>query len=417
MDKWLSNPTVLKILSVVIGILLFAVVHFDPESPPNQVASTIDTREFTAVKVGTRGLDPETQYLRSIEPSTVQLLVEGRLADLMSAVPDVWVDVSGLGEGVHDLVVRYDLPGRVQLRSISPTRVKVDIVPVQTKEFEVVIRTEGTPANGYKVAEPIVKPNNRVFVQMPKDQLNTVAYVGAVINVEGVESNVVEQKVRLAAYDENGNEIEGAVLTPNVVEVEVPITKPYKKLPLEIRFTGRLPIGMSIASFKPSTDTVTVYGPQETLDKMEYFDGVTLNLSTVQRSGTVTLDLDPGRDLAQIEPKQIEIAIELEPSETITLPQIAITTAGLAEGMKARILEPEGGTVDLNVTGAPSVLADLTAKDVQVIADLNGLPTGKHTIVLDVHLPQFVTQSYPQQLRATVEITDGTEEDAAGESR
>jgi hypothetical protein len=37
--------------------------------------------------------------------------------------------------------------------------------------------------------------------------------------------------------------------------------------------------------------------------------------------------------------------------------------------------------------------------------------------VLDVHLPQFVTQSYPQQLRATVEITDGTEEDAAGESR
>src|SRR5690606_24031112 len=136
-------------------------------------------REFTAVKVGTRGLDPETQHLRSIEPSGVQLLVEGRLADLMSTVPDVWVDVSGLGEGVHDRVVRYDIPGRVQLRSLSPTRVKVDIVPVQTKEFEAVIRIEGTPANGYKVAEPIVKPNNRVFVQMPKDRLNTVAYVGA----------------------------------------------------------------------------------------------------------------------------------------------------------------------------------------------------------------------------------------------
>jgi YbbR domain-containing protein len=414
MDRWLSHPTVLKILSVVIAILLFAVVHFDPESTPNQVASTIDTREFSAVKIGARGLDPDTQFLRSIEPSTVQLLVEGRLADLVSTVPDVWVDVTGLGEGVHDLVVRYDIPGRVQLRSMTPTRVKVDIVPVQTKEFEAVIRTEGTPANGYKVADPIVKPNNRVFVRMPKDQLNAVAYVGAVINVEGVEANVVEQKVRLAAYDMYGNEIEGAVLSPNVVEVEVPITKPYKKLPLEIRFTGRLPAGMSIASFKPSTDTVTVYGPQETLDRMEFYDDVVLNLSAVQRSGTVTLNLNPTGDLAQIEPKQLEIAIELEPSETITLPQIPITTAGLAEGMKASFIVPESGTVDLNVTGAPSVLADLTAKDVQVIADLNGLPTGTHMIALDVHLPQFVAQAFPQRLMATVQITDGTEE-AAGE--
>jgi len=414
MDRWLSNPTVLKILSVVIGILLFAVVHFDPESTPNQVASTIDTREFSAVKIGTRGLDPDTQYLRSIEPSTVQLLVEGRLADLVSTVPDVWVDVTGLGEGVHDLVVRYDIPGRVELRSISPTRVKVDIVPVQTKEFEAVIRTEGTPANGYKVGDPIVKPNNRVFVQMPKDQLNTVAYVGAVINVEGVEANVVEQKVRLAAYDMNGNEIEGAVLNPNVVEVEVPITKPYKKLPLEIQLTGRLPVGMSIASFKPSTDTVTVYGPQETLDRMEFYDNVYLNLSTVQRSGIVTLNLEPSGDLAQIEPRQVEIEIVLEPSETITLPHIPITTAGLAEGMKAHFIVPENGTVDLNVTGAPSVLEDLTAKDVQVVADLNGLPTGTHMVVLDVHLPQFVAQAFPQRLMATVEITDGTEEAPGG---
>jgi YbbR domain-containing protein len=62
------------------------------------------------------------------------------------------------------------------------------------------------------------------------------------------------------------------------------------------------------------------------------------------------------------------------------------------------------------------VLADLTAKDVQVIADLNGLPTGTHTVVLDVHLPQFVAQSFPQRLTATVVITDGTEEEADGEN-
>lgn len=410
MDKWLSHPTSLKILAVVIGLLLWAVVHFDPESPPNQVASSVDTREFAAVKVGTHGLDPETQSLRMLEPSVVQMLVEGNLPDLMSATPEVWVDVSGLGEGVHDLIVRYDLPNRVRLRQMTPTRVKVDIVPVQTKEFEATIETTGTPANDYKVGEPIVKPNNRVFVRLPKDQLETVDSVRAVIDVEGVETNVVEQKVKLAAYDAEGNIIEDAVLNPSVVEVEVPITKPFKKLPIQVRFTGKLPNGLSVASFKPAAETVTVYGPQSVLDKVEFYDGAVVNLAAVKQSGTVTLNLEPGDGLAAIEPKELKVAIELEPSETITLPQIPITVVGLSDGLEAAFEQPEGAAADLNVTGAPSVLAELTARDVQVIADLNGLPTGRHAVILEVHLPQFVSQAAPLRITAVVRITDGTEE-------
>lgn len=409
MDKWLSHPTSLKIIAVVIGLLLWAVVHFDPESPPNQVASSIDTREFAAVKVGTQGLDPETQHLRLIEPSVVQLLVEGNLPDLMSATPEVWVDVSGLGEGVHDLVVRYDLPNRVRLRQMTPTRVKVDIMPVQTMEFEAMIDTVGTPANGYKVGEPIVKPNNRVFVRLPKDRLNDVASVRAVIDVDGVEANVVEQKVRLTAYDSSGSVIEDAILNPNVVEVEVPITKPFKKLPLELKLTGRLSAGLSIAKLKPAVDTVTVYGPQDALDKLEFYDGAVVNLAAVKQSGTLTLDLVPGGALAAIEPKQLAIEVELEPSETITLPQIPVTVVGLSEGLEAAFEQPEGAVTDLNVTGAPSVLAELTAKDVQVIADLNGLPAGRHAVILDVHLPQFVSQAAPIRITAVVRVTDGSE--------
>ncbi len=418
MDKWINHPTSLKIIALAIGLLLWAVVHFDPEAPPNQVASTIDTRVFEAVKIGTAGLNPEMQHLQVIEPSVVRLLVEGNLVDLQSAAPEdykVWVDLSDLGEGEHDLVVRYDMPPRVRLRELSPVRVKVNIIAVQTKEFEVNVKTTGIPADGYKIGTPIVKPNNRVFIRLPKDRMDRVAQVSAMVDVNEVAENVVEKKVRIIAYDSTGTEMKDAVLNPSVIEVEVPITKPFKKLPLQVGFTGRLQTGLSIASFKPAVDSVTVYGPQAALDKLEFYEGTIVNLAAITKSGTVSLDLKTPSGLASVDPKKLEVAIEVEPSETITLPQIPVTVTGLPEGLNATFVTVEGSAVDLNVLGAPSVLSELTAKDVQAIANLNGLPTGRHLVPLDVHLPQFVSSATTAPPTVLIDITDGTETTATTE--
>ena len=416
MDKWINHPTSLKIIALAIGLLLWAVVHFDPEAPPNQVASTVDTRVFEAVKIGTQGLNPEMQHLQLIEPSVVRLLVEGNLVDLQSAAPEdykVWVDLTDLGEGEHELVVRYNMPPRVRLRELSPVRVKVNIIAVQTKEFEVNVKTAGIPANGYKIGTPIVKPNNRVFIRLPKDRMDRVSQVSAMVDVNEVAENVVEKKVRIVAYDSTGQEMTDAVLNPSVIEVEVPITKPFKKLPLQVGFTGKLREGLSIASFRPAMETVTVYGPQAELDKLEFYDGTVVNLAAITGSGTITLDLKPPSGLASVDPKKLEVAIEVEPSETITLPQIPVAVTGLPEGLNATFVMAEGSSVDLKVVGAPSVLAKLTAKDVQAIANLNSLPTGRHLIPLDVHLPQFVSPGFTSPPAVLIDITDGTEDAAA----
>jgi len=420
MDKWINHPTSLKIIALAIGLLLWAVVHFDPEAPPNQVASTVDTRVFEAIKIGTQGLNPEAQHLQLIEPSVVRMLVEGNLVDLQAAAPEdykVWVDLTDLGEGEHELVVRYDMPPRVRLRELSPVRVKVNIIAVQTKEFEVNVKTSGVPANGYKIGTPIVKPNNRVFIRLPKDRMDRVSQVSAMVDVNDVAENVVEKKVRIVAYDSTGQEMTDAVLNPSIIEVEVPITKPFKKLPLQVGFTGKLREGLSIASFKPSIETVTVYGPQAELDKLEFYDGTVVNLAAITDSGTFTLDLKPPKGLASVDPAKLEVAIEVEPSETITLPQIPVTVTGLPEGLNATFVMAEGSAVDLNVLGAPSVLGELTSKDVQAIANLNGLPTGRHLVPLDVHLPQFVSQASSSPPSVLIEITDGTEHAATQEEQ
>lgn len=412
MDKWLSHSTSLKIISLVIGVLLWAVVRFDPEATPNQVASAIDTKLLEAITIATEGLDEEKQSLRFIEPSVVRLLVEGNRSDLNTAAVEdyrVWVDITGLGEGVHILNIRYDMPPRVRVRELSPAQVKVSIVALQTKEMKATIVTSGTPANGYKAGEPIVKPDNRVFVTLPKDRLEQVATVSARLDVEGADQNVVKKKLHLAAYDAQGNEITEAQLRPNVVDVEVPITKPFRRLPLQIRFAGKLQQGLSISSLVPASGTVTVYGPQTALDQLESYEGAVLNLAAIKSTGKVVLDLEATGELAAVEPEKLEVDIVVETSQRRTLSQIPVTIRGLAQGLTATMVLPAGGVTDLTVAGAPTLLTQLTYRDIQAIADLNGLGPGRHTVPLNVELPQFVEPGFDSPPSVVIEITDGTQ--------
>lgn len=88
MDKWLSHPNAVRLISLALGILLWAVVHFNPDSTPNNVASLIETRTFTDVKVQVRGLDEQSYVLKSMDPTKVKLIVRGTPSDLLAARSD-----------------------------------------------------------------------------------------------------------------------------------------------------------------------------------------------------------------------------------------------------------------------------------------------------------------------------------------
>jgi len=412
MDKWLSHPTALKIISLALGILLWAVVHFDSERSPNTVASLTETRIIDAVKVETVGLDERNFALRIMEPQSVKLKVRGTRGDLFSASPEDYkmvVDVTGMEEGRHELPITVSrLPRNIELVSVTPHTVSVVLESMLTKEFEVKIKTEGAPAKGYKVGEPIVKPENRVHVTLPEDRMNEVGFVGAVVNIKDEEKTVTTKKVKVVVLDKNGNEMTEASVNPSVVEVEVPITMPFKQVPLQIGFIGKLPAGLAVSSFKPSVEQVTIYGPQEALNKIDFYDGINVDLSKLTQSGTIDLNIPVVGNIGAVDPGKVTVEVEIVKSETMVLSQIPIKIIGLSDPLKAKLLLPSLGKMDLNIAGASSVLADVGAKDVQLIADLSGLGSGNHSVKLEVHLPRFVSL-YSDNPTVTVEISDGRE--------
>ncbi|RED54401.1 CdaR family protein [Cohnella lupini] len=408
MDKWLNHPTASKLVALAIGILMWAVVHFDPdESTPNNVASLYDTRVIEAVIVQPYGLDERNYVLLGLEPQTVKLTVKGTRSDLTAAKSKDYrlqVDLRTVGEGKHTLPLEENLPRGITSVSMSPSMVTVNVEALQIKEFEVDIQTQGNPAKGYTVGTPIIKPSNRVHVTLPKNQLAKVERVGATLAIDGNKETIKNKSMKLAAYDASGKPIEGAIIDPAVLEVEVPITYPFKTVPLQFKLVGQMPTGLSIASFKPDVEQVTLYGPQDALDKVEFIE-VDVQLDTLKNSGKVSIPMKIVAPIIEISPKNIDINIEVLLSATRTLEGLPITLSGLGPALKAVITDPASGKADITIQGAPAILDRLSPGDVDVIADLSGRGPGTYTVPLNVSLERFMEQAGGAKT-ITVEITD-----------
>lgn len=415
-DRWLNHPTAAKLMALALGLLMWAVVHFDPnDTPPNDVASLYGTKVIDDVIVQPFGLDERNYVLVDMEPKTVQLTVKGTRSDLATAATNDYrlqVDLRTVGEGKHTLPLEEKLPRGITSVSMSPATVVVTIEALQIKEFEVDIKTEGNPAKGYKLGTPLIKPSNRVHVTLPKNQITKVQRVGATINIDGEKETIKNKSVKLAAYDKNDKVIEGAVIDPAVLEVEVPITNPFKTVPLQFKFLGHMPPGLSIATFKPDVEQVTVYGPQDALDKLEFIEA-DIQLDELKNSGKVSVPLKIVAPIIEISPGIIDINIEVLLSANRTLEGLPITLSGLGQGLKATITDPSTGKADITIQGAPAILDRLRPGDVDVIADLSGRGPGTYSIPLIVNLERFMEQAGGTKT-ITVEIMDEAAANATG---
>ncbi|WP_372661340.1 YbbR-like domain-containing protein [Cohnella sp.] len=406
MDKWLNHPTIVKLVALGLGILMWAVVHFDPDSTPNNVSSLVETKVINSVKIQPYGLDERSFVLNNLAPQTVKLTVSGSRSDLLAAPEsyEVRLDLRTVGEGTHTMKLQYDLPRGIQFVEMTPSSVSVSIQALETKEFEVDITTSGSPAKGYKAGTPIVKPSNRVHVTLPKNEIAEVHRVGALISVEGAKETLKNKSVKLEAFDEAGKVIKNVIIEPAILEVEIPITNPFKTVPLQFRLVGRVPAGLSIESFKPDVEQVTLYGPQEELDKLEFLN-VDVQLTNVKNSGKLAVTLQIEAPIIEVSPKQIEISIVVVLSATRSLEGLPIIWNGLGEGLIVKFVEPSTGKADITIQGAPAILDRLQPGDVDVIADLIGRGPGTHTIPLIVNLERFMEQVGGTN-SITVEITN-----------
>lgn len=402
MDKWLRHNNVVRVVALAIGILLWVVVHLDVQTNPNTATGAIQNTPISNVMV--QAVYDETQFsIVSIEPSEVTVTFKGdysRIRELNPGNFKILVDLSGLTAGTYELPLETDsdLPKGVTLE-IVPSKVKVVMEEKTMKEIPVQIDLTGTPAEGFRAGTPIVNPG-RVYISGPASKIETAETARATIDVQDANQNVVK-KVKLIAYDQAGNEVKGAI-SPPVLEVEVPITLPLKSMPLQIKWIGQPARGFAVAGVQQSVEQITVYGTQDILDRMDFYEGVEIDLTGLTEDKTFSIDVPVSQEL-KVEPSKLEIKVTIVPAVTKVLEGISVTLSVPNEGVEASLALPEDELTSVTVEGAPEVIEKLRSQDVQALVNVSNLAPGTYELPISVSLPLFVKR-LDTPVTATVEI-------------
>ncbi|KAA8995292.1 hypothetical protein F4V43_19475 [Paenibacillus spiritus] len=413
MDKWMNmnNNNFNKILALLFAVILWTMVHIDNTMPASQSAARVESKIIENVPIQVSGLDEDKYVMDPLETTSVRLQVQGKNNDInfvMSDAYKVTLDLSEVQPGVNTIPLHYRLPRGVSLIAMTPDVVTVRIELRNTKTFPVTVRTEGAQAEGYLLGTPVIQPEGGAKVTLPTSDLSRVAKVGGTVELDGEKTTVSVKKMKLYAYDANGNELKDALIEPATVSVVIPITLPYKTVPLEFSYTGQLADSLVLSSVTPEMDNVVVYGSEAALASVNACEAV-IDLGAIRQSGETTLTLKPRlpEGTERVEPDTVQVAISVSQSAQRTISDIPVTLQGVAAGMKAAVTAPEDQKVSLELTGASSLLQQLSASSIKAVADVSGLAAGKHVVPVQVSLPRFVSLSQPEQrLTVTVALSE-----------
>jgi len=406
MDNWLKDNTVLKILSLLLAVMLWMVVNMDQDNPAiNSSIKRGQNTYFYEAKV--TPIYDENEFVVDMLTEEVKVTLRGDqevINQLRNGVNidkgQFFVDLTDYKAGTYAKPIEYrGFPSGIEVE-VQPNLIQVKLEAKERKEFDVLVDKLGKEKDGYQSGEPVIKPK-RVHISGTKEQIEKVAFVKAFVNIDQVESPVLQQ-IPLRALDKNGNVVVVEIV-PQTVEVQIPVTSPYIDVPVTYNIAKYPPSGYGIASIQQLTKKVTLYGSKDVIERYNVYIGPNVDLSNLKEGKhtiTAKIPLDP--NLLKTEPNMLELEITIIKSETKTINQVPVEIHGLSSDLSAEIITPKQG-VNIILEGAPNVLEQITLQELQAFVDVTNLPPGEHELEIKYNVP-LLTKQIGEKQTAIVKI-------------
>ncbi|MGE0134253.1 MAG: YbbR-like domain-containing protein [Dehalococcoidia bacterium] len=389
----------LALFSLVIGVVLWVIVT-DVENP-----TRVDT--FSAqIPVEAVNVDGDLAVANASLPS-VQVRV--------SAPEDAWdelsvtnfrafVDLNGLEAREQIAPVQVEVSGirRVRVIDTIPSRVQVNLEPLETRDVPVTTRVVGVAPRGYEPGA--VQPDQTtVEVAGPQSLVSRVTAAVATVNVTGLTVGL-EQTVNLVPVVEGGGEVRGVTVRPETVRVSVAVvqTQLTRTLPVTAEVTGQPAAGYRVSGVDVLPTTVTIEGHIDVLQALDtlVLPGVDIGGQTTDVKATVRPNLPEG---VSIVPAGTTVTVEVT---IAAIPgSIALTLApevtNVRQGLLARVTP---GSVSVILDGPLPRLNALASGAVRATVDASNLGPGTHDLRVNIQAPDgvFVRQVQPVSVSVTL---------------
>jgi len=386
LDKILNRPTFLIYLSLILAVVCFLLID-------SKVIMLVENNAEVINNVPVELKYNEEAYVVEGAPSSVDITLTGRKSDIYLAKQlgefKVTLDLSDYtaSDSAYKVYFSYSKNIDNLTYKLDPSYVSVMIKNKVSSTSSVTYELINQDKLDSKLSvKSVTLSKSEVVVKGSESALEKLAWIKALVDLNNPDLTEAGSydldNVLLVAYDSTGKILNNVEIVPSTLSATVILDSYSAPIPIEVKTTGKLVAGKSIASIlvnNQSDYSITVYGSESEISKIKSIP-VTINVDGLgadsAKNYTVTLTKPSGVRYMSTSTVNLSLTFGNEQQKTIEVSDIK--TPNLGNSLKANLISSD--SVSVICKGVSSVIEDITAEDINAYVDLTGLGVGDHEV-------------------------------------
>ena len=394
----LTNNIGLKFLAVLIALVLWlAIVNVnDPEKTITVSNIPISVTNESAITSRDMVYNVKSEQYLNITVSGKRSIVSNLSAEDFRATASL-KELSKVNSIPVDVTTKNASLGRkITIVKQSAQTILVDVENVEEKDFtDLVVEYTGKVADGY-VAGLSSMSTDEVTVKAPTSIIDKIKKVAVRCSLDGTTTNI-SKKCPVILYDKNDKEIKSdeIELSDKKIRVNVNVLR-AKQVPISTinkDELGKPADGYVVDDVILSSDSITVYGSEESLDSIESLD-IQDDIDVSDAKGDVTQNIDvtgklpKGLSVSGESTITVKVVIKKLITRTFEYDASEVSLNDLSSNLDVQLVTKK---VKVTLQGEEEVISQLTKDDMAISADLGKVKEGTTTVHVDVAVPDNTT--------------------------
>ena len=394
----LTNNIGLKFLAVLIALVLWlAIVNVnDPEKTITVSNIPISVTNESAITSRDMVYNVKSEQYLNITVSGKRSIVSNLSAEDFRATASL-KELSKVNSIPVDVTTKNASLGRkITIVKQSAQTILVDVENVEEKDFtDLVVEYTGKVADGY-VAGLSSMSTDEVTVKAPTSIIDKIKKVAVRCSLDGTNTNI-SKKSPVILYDKNDKEIKSdeIELSDKKIRVNVNVLR-AKQVPISTinkDALGKPADGYVVDDVILSSDSITVYGSEESLDSIESLD-IQDDIDVSDAKGDVTQNIDvtgklpKGLSVSGESTITVKVVIKKLITRTFEYDASEVSLNDLSSNLDVQLVTKK---VKVTLQGEEEVISQLTKDDMAISADLGKVKEGTTTVHVDVAVPDNTT--------------------------
>lgn len=394
----LTNNIGLKFLAVLIALVLWlAIVNVnDPEKTITVSNIPISVTNESAITSRDMVYNVKSEQYLNITVSGKRSIVSNLSAEDFRATASL-KELSKVNSIPVDVTTKNASLGRkITIVKQSAQTILVDVENVEEKDFtDLVVEYTEKVADGY-VAGLSSMSTDEVTVKAPTSIIDKIKKVAVRCSLDGTNTNI-SKKCPVILYDKNDKEIKSdeIELSDKKIRVNVNVLR-AKQVPISTinkDELGKPADGYVVDDVILSSDSITVYGSEESLDSIESLD-IQDDIDVSDAKGDVTQNIDvtgklpKGLSVSGESTITVKVLIKKLITRTFEYDASEVSLNDLSSDLDVQLVTKK---VKVTLQGEEEVISQLTKDDMAISADLGKVKEGTTTVHVDVAVPDNTT--------------------------